>query len=306
MSICWLSAPRTISITGVRTPRETQRAPSSANIASAIRTPSPCGSWGTVVKRTRGESPGWGIEVMALRSTPCTDSVYRCSSKIASSPLAHASPTSAVSGAITSVTKRARPALTASSASSRRSSSTRWSAISWRNGRSVPSGRFSVDSRPGPAVACLGQGLQLPERLLGDLAGTVALVHQALEQAKLVDLLRRVHALPVGIAGRLRKPVATLPDPERIFRQAGVPLDGGDRQSGSGRGGLKSSGCSSAHPAFCPRQTLDSSTKCSLRPPINRVPADRAGPPSVSAYFRQSSHVIQLHARDWTRSSPPC
>ena len=122
----------TMSHNGVCTPSDTQQAPSSANMASAISRPRPWGSPGNVVSSTRGRAPagGSGMLAMATRNTACMASVYMCSSKTFIWPRTHASPTAVPSGLTTSVTKRATPWR-----DSERLSSVRKSAISWRRSR---------------------------------------------------------------------------------------------------------------------------------------------------------------------------
>ncbi len=78
----------------------------------------------------------------------------------------------------------------------------------------------------------LVQPLQFLDRQVHELARPVAAVQQALEQAQLLHLVRRVAALPQGVAARLREAVAALPDAQRVLGQARVAFDRGDRQGG--------------------------------------------------------------------------
>jgi len=80
----------------------------------------------------------------------------------------------------------------------------------------------------------LGKLLQVLDRKADDLAGPMALVHQPLDEAQLVDLVDRVGALAEDVASRLREAVAALPHAQRVLGQAGIAFDGGDRSGDRG------------------------------------------------------------------------
>ena len=78
---------------------------------------------------------------------------------------------------------------------------------------------------------CATLGDHRPEfghRLPQQCARTLALIHEALDQTQVFDLLGRIHPLAESVAQGPRKTVATLPDAQRVLAQAGVALDGGD------------------------------------------------------------------------------
>ncbi len=81
-----------------------------------------------------------------------------------------------------------------------------------------------------------GQLLEFDGREPHDLAGPVAAVHEAPDQAQPVDLIERVNAFAMRVAGRLREAVTALPDTQGVLRQAGVAFDGADADQGAGGG----------------------------------------------------------------------
>ena len=75
---------------------------------------------------------------------------------------------------------------------------------------------------------------QLLQRFQGqphDAARPLARVEQALHDAQLVQVSAQVAALAGGIALRRGEAVAPLPDAQGVLAQAGIALDGADRQS---------------------------------------------------------------------------
>ena len=72
---------------------------------------------------------------------------------------------------------------------------------------------------------------QCRHRLAQQRAGALALVHQALDQAQVLDLLGRIDAFAERIAQGLREAVAPLPDAQGVLAESGVALDGGNADS---------------------------------------------------------------------------
>ena len=66
-------------------------------------------------------------------------------------------------------------------------------------------------------------------RQMDQFAGSMAGVHQPAQHPQLVDLVDRVKSLAESITPGVGKAVAALPHPQRIFGQAGIALDRGNR-----------------------------------------------------------------------------
>jgi hypothetical protein len=74
------------------------------------------------------------------------------------------------------------------------------------------------------------QVLQHLHGLRHDAPRPVPLVHQTLDDAQLFHLRHRVDTLAMDIPFRHRKTIATLPDPQRVFANAGIAFDRCNRQ----------------------------------------------------------------------------
>jgi hypothetical protein len=61
-----------------------------------------------------------------------------------------------------------------------------------------------------------------------DLARPQSQIHAAADQTQFVELGARIGAFPFAVTRRRRKTIATLPNAQRVLRQAGLPFDGRD------------------------------------------------------------------------------
>ena len=73
----------------------------------------------------------------------------------------------------------------------------------------------------------VGECLQFLEFQSDDLARAMADIHQPADHPQAIDLLQGVNTLTEGIALRIGKTIAALPDTKRVLGKPGIPLDSG-------------------------------------------------------------------------------